>query len=142
MDIEAPAAISGFGHEASEHPPDEVHAPSHLSGFSLDDEPLEIAPIATESGDLSPGPRPDNLDRVLGIQVTVTARLGRVEMPIGTILSLGAGSVIDAAHRVDEPVDLLVNGKLIARGQMVVVNGRLGLRITEIVSAQERIESL
>jgi flagellar motor switch protein FliN/FliY len=83
-----------------------------------------------------------NLDMVLDIGLIATARLGHVEMPIGDILKLGPGSIIEVGHMVDEPVDLLVNGKLIARGDVVVVDEKFGLRITEIVSARERIESL
>ena len=83
-----------------------------------------------------------NLDMVLDIRLTATARLGRVEMPISDILSLGPGSIVEVGHLVDEPVELLVNEKLIARGDVVVVDEKFGLRITEIVSARERIESL
>ncbi len=83
-----------------------------------------------------------NLDMVLDIRLTATARLGRIEMPIGDIVNLGPGSIIEVGHLVDEPVDLLVNDKLIARGDVVVVDEKFGLRITEIVSARERIESL
>lgn len=83
-----------------------------------------------------------NLDMVLDIGLIATARLGHVEMPISEILSLGPGSIIEVGHLVDEPVDLLVNGKLIARGDVVVVDEKFGLRITEIVSTRARIESL
>lgn len=83
-----------------------------------------------------------NIDMVLDIRLTATARLGRVEMQIADILSLGPGSIIEVGHLVDEPVELLVNDKLIARGDVVVVDEKFGLRITEIVSARERIESL
>ncbi|MCP4642583.1 MAG: flagellar motor switch protein FliN [bacterium] len=87
-------------------------------------------------------PVPSNIGRVLDIQLTATARLGRVEMPISDILALGPGSIIEVGHSVDEPIELLVNDKLIARGDVVVVDEKFGLRITEIVSPQERIESL
>ncbi|MCC6154900.1 MAG: flagellar motor switch protein FliN [Candidatus Hydrogenedentes bacterium] len=83
-----------------------------------------------------------NLDMVLDIRLTATARLGRVEMQISDILTLGPGSIIEVGHLVDEPVELLVNDKLIARGDVVVVDEKFGLRITEIVSPRERIESL
>jgi flagellar motor switch protein FliN/FliY len=79
---------------------------------------------------------------VLDIQLVAMARLGRIEMPIGEILNLGPGSIIEVGHLVDEPVDLFVNNKLIARGDVVVVDEKLGLRITEIISPRERIESL
>jgi flagellar motor switch protein FliN len=87
-------------------------------------------------------PEGPNLDVILDIQLEVTARLGHVEMPIQDILNLGPGSIIEVGHAVDEPVELLVNDKLIARGDIVVVDEKFGLRITEIVSPRERIESL
>ncbi len=85
---------------------------------------------------------PANLDMVLDIRLRATARLGSVELPLGDVLSFGPGSIIDVGRLVDEPVDLLVNNKLIARGDIVVVDEKYGLRITEIVSPRERIESL
>jgi len=85
---------------------------------------------------------PGNMDMVLDIRLVATARLGRVEMPIGDILALGPGSIISVGHLIDDPVELLVNDKLIARGDVVVVDERFGLRITEIVSKKERIESM
>jgi flagellar motor switch protein FliN/FliY len=83
-----------------------------------------------------------NIDLILDIQLEVTARLGQVEMPIGEILKLGPGSVIDIDRLVDEPVELVVNDRLIARGEIVVVQENFGIRITEIISPKERIESL
>lgn len=83
-----------------------------------------------------------NLDVILDIQVEATARLGSVEMPLATVLSLGPGSVINIGHEVDNPIELYVNNKLIAKGDVVIVDEKFGIRITEIVSPQERIESL
>lgn len=89
-----------------------------------------------------PSPLPLNIDMVMDIRLRATARLGSVELPLGDVLSLGPGSIIDVGRLVDEPVDLLVNNKLIARGDVVVVDEKYGLRITEIVSPRQRIESL
>ncbi len=83
-----------------------------------------------------------NLDVVLDIQVEATARLGSVEMPLSSVLSLGPGSIINIGHEVDKPIELYVNNKLIAKGDVVIVEEKFGIRITEIVSPQERIESL
>ncbi len=88
------------------------------------------------------GPFPENLDVIMDIELTATARMGRVEVPLSEVLNYGPGSIIELGHLVDEPVELLVNGKLIARGDVVVVDEKFGLRITEIVSPRERIESL
>ncbi len=85
---------------------------------------------------------PGNMDMVLDIRLRATARLGSIEMPLGDVLSFGPGTIIDVGRLVDEPVDLLVNNKLIARGDIVVVDEKYGLRITEIISPRERIESL
>lgn len=108
-----------------------------LSGFTPDDEPDHAG------GPVGPsGPMPDNLSVIMDIELVATARLGKVDVPIAEILKYGPGSIIEMGHLVDEPVELLVNGKLIARGDVVVVDEKFGLRITEIVSPQERIESL
>ena len=86
--------------------------------------------------------QPENLDVILDIELTATARLGRVEMPISDILKLGPGAIIEVGQLVDEPIELLVNNKLVARGDVVVVDEKFGLRITEVVSRAERIETL
>lgn len=124
---------------------DEVNAMLREIGPNADAEAAEPAVAAPASPAPKPQPAtadPRNLDMVLDIRLTATARLGRVEMPIGDILTLGPGSIIEVGHLVDEPVELLVNDKLIARGDVVVVDEKFGLRITEIISARERIESL
>ncbi len=98
--------------------------------------------VETREGDVRAAAYAANLERVLDIRLVAQARLGRVEMPINQLLTLGPGSVVDVGHLVDEPIELLVNNKLIARGDVVVVDEKFGLRITHIVSPQERIESL
>lgn len=105
-----------------------------LSGFETVAEQPKTAP-ANHKG-------PENISMVLDIRLEATARLGRVQMQIGDILNLGPGSIIEVGHLVDEPIELLINGKLIARGDVVVVDEKFGLRITEIISQQARIESL
>jgi flagellar motor switch protein FliN/FliY len=84
----------------------------------------------------------DNINLILDVELSVVARLGQVEMPISDILALGPGSIIEVGRSIEEPVDLLVNDKLIARGEVVVVDERFGLRLTEIVSPSERVKSL
>ncbi len=118
--------------------PDEM---SDILG-EFDDPPESAEGNELPQGVAPPGQAPDNLDMVLDIRLEATARLGCVEMPISDILNLGPGSIIEVGHLVDEPVELLINGKLVARGDVVVVDEKFGLRITEIVSTQERINSL
>lgn len=105
-----------------------------LSGFSAEPE--------TAAADAKMPAVPDNLGVILDIELIAVARLGKVEMPISEILGLGPGSMIEVGHLVDEPVELLINNRLIARGDVVVVDEKFGLRITEIVSPEERIETL
>jgi flagellar motor switch protein FliN/FliY len=118
---------------------DEVH--DILSDFGNAASDDEVARRASARGRRSEAAS-ENLGRILDIQLTDTARLGRIEMPIAEILALGPGSIVEVGHIVDEPVELLVNNKLIARGDVVVVDEKFGLRITEIISPEERIESL
>ncbi len=124
----------------------ELGAQAELSPAEMNDILSGFGGGGAVTGAPEPAPAPyiphGNLDMVLDIGLIATARLGHVEMPIGDIMKLGPGSIIEVGHMVDEPVDLLVNGKLIARGDVVVVDEKFGLRITEIVSARERIESL
>ncbi|GAB4346995.1 MAG: flagellar motor switch phosphatase FliY [Candidatus Abyssubacteria bacterium] len=87
-------------------------------------------------------PSMENIDLILDIQLELTARLGQVEMPLGEIMKLAPGSVIDIDRFVDEPVELVVNNRLIAKGEIVVVQENFGIKITEIISPKERIKSL
>lgn len=101
-----------------------------------------LSGFTSEEIEAPPGPQPRNMGVVLDIGLVATARLGRVEMPISQILGLGPGSIIEMAQLVDEPVDLLVNDRLVARGDVVVVDEKFGIRVTEIISKTERIENL
>ncbi len=83
-----------------------------------------------------------NIDLIMDIQLTLTARLGQMEMPMGEIMKLSPGSVIDIDRFVDEPVELVVNDRLIARGDIVIVQENFGIKISEVVSPRERIQSL
>ncbi len=88
------------------------------------------------------GPSMENIDLIMDIQLKLSARLGQVEMPIGDIVKLAPGSVIDIDRLVDEPIELVVNDRLIARGEIVVVQENFGIKITEIISKKDRIQSL
>tara|TARA_B100000686_G_scaffold81368_1_gene87889 strand:- start:47 stop:421 length:375 start_codon:yes stop_codon:yes gene_type:complete len=83
-----------------------------------------------------------NLDLILDIPLTVTVELGRSKMIINDLLQLGQGSVIELTKLAGEPLEVLVNQKLVARGEVVVVNEKFGVRLTEIVSPVERVQSL
>ena len=83
-----------------------------------------------------------DLERILDIPVQITAELGRTKMEIRNLLRLAHGSVIELDGLAGEPMDVLVNGCLIARGEVVVVNDRFGIRLTDIITPSERIRKL
>ena len=83
-----------------------------------------------------------NLDLILDIPLTVTVELGRTKMLINDLLQLNQGSVVELTKLVGEPLEVLVNQKLVARGEVVVVNEKFGIRLTDIVSPLERVQSL
>ncbi len=98
-------------------------------------------PNVSDPGALSRG-EIQNLDLILDIPLTVTVELGRSKMLINDLLQLGQGSVIELTKLVGEPLEVLVNDKLVARGEVVVVNDKFGVRLTDIVSPMERVQSL
>ena len=83
-----------------------------------------------------------NLELILDVPLGVSVELGRVRMPVRQLLSLTAGSVIELAKLAGEPLDVLINGRAVARGEAVMVNDKFGVRLTEIVSQSERVERL
>ena len=83
-----------------------------------------------------------NIDFILDIPLEVTVELGRTSMLINDLLQLGQGSVIELNKLAGEPLEIMVNRKLIARGEVVVVNEKFGVRLTDIVSPIERVKSL
>jgi flagellar motor switch protein FliN/FliY len=82
------------------------------------------------------------LDFILDIPLTLTVELGRNRMLISELLQLGQGSVIELTKLAGEPMDVFINQKLIARGEVVVVNEKFGVRLTDIVSPVERVNKL
>ena len=83
-----------------------------------------------------------SIDLILDIPLTVAVELGRSKMLINDLLQLGQGSVIELTKLVGEPLEVLVNQKLVARGEVVVVNEKFGVRLTDIVSPMERVQSM
>ena len=82
------------------------------------------------------------MELLLDVPLEVAIELGRTRMPIKTLLELGPGSVVELDKVAGEPLDILVNGRLITRGEAVVVNDKFGIRLTDIVSRSERIARL
>jgi flagellar motor switch protein FliN/FliY len=111
----------------------------------MSEESTEAQSVATPEvkADQAPGShREANLDAILDVPVTLTLEIGRTKLPIKDLLSLGQGSVIELERMVGEPHDVLVNGTLIAQGEVVVVNDQFGIRFTDIVSPAERVQRL
>ena len=91
-----------------------------------------------------PASNDDNpqLDVILDIPVTISMEVGSTTMPIKKLLQLNQGSVIELNRMAGEPLDVLVNGTLIAHGEVVVVNEKFGIRMTDVISPSERIQKL
>jgi len=83
-----------------------------------------------------------DINRVLDIPVQLSVELGRTKVPIKHILQLGQGSVVELDALAGEPMDVLVNGYLIAQGEVVVVNDKFGIRLTDVVTPSERLRRL
>jgi len=92
-------------------------------------------PFSSNSGD-APG---NDINMVLDIPVQLSVELGRTKVPIKHILQLGQGSVVELDALAGEPMDVLVNGYLIAQGEVVVVNDKFGIRLTDVVTPSERL---
>ena len=88
------------------------------------------------------GSSPQNLDMILDIPVNMTVELGRTKIAIRNLLQLAHGSVVELEGLAGEPMDVLVNGTLIAQGEVVVVNDKFGIRLTDIITPAERIRKL
>ena len=96
---------------------------------------------------LGPGAGPrgasqGDLDMIMDIPVQLSVELGRTKMPIKNLLQLAQGSVVELSGLAGEPLDVLINGFLIAQGEVVVVNEKLGIRVTDIITPSERLRRL
>ena len=85
---------------------------------------------------------PTNLDVILDIDLPLSVRFGQTEMTLVELTRLGPGSIIDLGRSPDDPVDVLVHGRLVARGEVVVVSGNYGVRITDVISAADRLRTV
>ena len=84
----------------------------------------------------------NDLDMIMDIPVQLTVELGRTKMPIKNLLQLAQGSVVELSGLAGEPLDVLINGFLIAQGEVVVINDKLGIRVTDIITPSERLRRL
>ncbi len=114
-------------------------------GAAMAEQAQASAGQAVELDELSDTAQPlDNpsLDVILDIPVKLTLEVGRTDIAIRNLLQLNQGSVVELDRVAGEPLDVMVNGTLVAHGEVVVVNDRYGIRLTDVISPQERIEKL
>jgi len=102
------------------------------SGKSTGDE----SPLAREAS------RPQNLDVVLDIPVRLSMEVGSTNISIRKLLKLNKGSIVELSRTAGEPLDVMVNGTLVARGEVVVVNDKFGVRLLDVMSPEQRLQSL
>ena len=108
------------------------------------EEQATAAPVTQLDDDAKP-PRQDidiDLDMVLDIPVTISMEIGRTKINVRNLLQLSQGSVVELDRLAGEPMDVLVNETLIAHGEVVVVNDKFGIRLTDVISAEERVKKL
>lgn len=115
-------------------------AMAEQAGASKAAEPVQPAPLGEDAG-LSGNPDV-NLEVILDIPVTISLEIGRTSLPIRNLLQLNQGSIVELDRLAGEPLDVLVNGTLIAHGEVVVVNEKFGIRLTDVISPSERIRRL
>ena len=83
-----------------------------------------------------------NIDFILDVSMQISVELGRTTMQVKDVLGLGLGSVVELNKLAGEPVDILINGKLIAHGEVVVVDDNFGVKIVDIISTEQRVQNL
>lgn len=115
---------------------DDVHA-QDIKSAEIKAEAAAQNHAATDAAALSAG-----FELLLDVELEASLRFGSREMPLGEILDLGPGDVIELDRHVADPVDLIVGDKIVARGEVVLVNGNFGLRVTEVAAPKKRLESI
>jgi flagellar motor switch protein FliN len=106
---------------------------SPIAAPTAEPAPIPQHPVTTSAGSVSPLPPPRGIEMLHGVDMEVTVELGRARMTVRDLLALTPGAVLELDRAAGSPADLLVNGRLIARGEVVVVDEDFGLRITEII---------
>jgi len=119
-----------------------AEAESSEAGSDADDvSQIELEELQNDTPMIAAGDNPD-LDVILDIPVTIAMEVGSTSITIRNLLQLNQGSVIELDRLAGEPLDVLVNGTLIAHGEVVVVNEKFGIRMTDVISPAERIKRL
>ncbi|MBS0180772.1 MAG: flagellar motor switch protein FliN [Nitrospira sp.] len=118
-------------------PDSATRAESQMTG-SQSPQPASFPPVQQ----VETGGTPKNIDFILDIPMSVTVYVGSTKMAVRDLLQLAQGSVIELDKLAGEPMEVMVNNKLVARGEVVVVNEKFGIRLTDVVSAAERVQQL
>lgn len=108
---------------------------SEVENVAAEEVPSNVVPLQEDGSE-------SNLSMIMDIPLKLTAELGRTKIVVSELLNLGQGSVIELSKLAGEPMEILVNDKLIAKGEAVVVNDKFGIRLTDIISPKERVEQL
>ena len=128
---------------ASAEPPEGTSLEIVLNGY---EQPLQVVLGGTlefpETADSRRAARSRTLDVIMDIDLPLVVRFGRTELPLRTLTTLGPGSVIDLGRSPDEPVEILISNRVVARGEVLIMSGNYGVRIQEVVSPAERARSL
>jgi flagellar motor switch protein FliN len=103
---------------------------------------VQLPAAGNMAGECQPAQFGSGVELLLDVELEAALRFGCCEMPLGEILDLGPGDVVELDRHVTEPVDLVVGDKIVARGEVVLVNGNFGLRVTEVAAPQKRLESI
>lgn len=114
--------------------------PTADNGNALADPPQELSGASAKPTSGSGGKI--DLELLMDVQVNLSVEIGRTRLPIRDLLALNEGSIVGLERGVSEPMDLMVNGTLIARGEVVEANGQFGLRLLDVVSPSERLKKL
>jgi flagellar motor switch protein FliN len=102
----------------------------------------EDSPIERKKSSAAPSADELNLDVILDVPVTLSMEIGRTQINIRNLLQLNQGSIVELDRFAGEPLDVLVNGTLIAHGEVVVINDKFGIRLTDVISLSERVKRL
>jgi flagellar motor switch protein FliN/FliY len=119
----------------SEDPNEQTIDEFEAAAFQEFDSQVDSIKSATSSDEI-------NMDVILDVPVTVSMEIGRTQINIRNLLQLNQGSVVELDRFAGEPLDVLVNGTLIAHGEVVVVNDKFGIRLTDVISPSERVKRL
>ncbi|MCC2931456.1 flagellar motor switch phosphatase FliY [Bacillus mojavensis] len=123
---------------------EQQHVPAKRQGKPKKAAPVQVSPVEFSSFDPSESTQApiNNLDMLLDIPLSITVELGRTKRSVKEILELSAGSIIELDKLAGEPVDILVNQRIVAKGEVVVIEENFGVRVTDILSQAERINNL